>query len=179
MSKMWDFLLGFFSRRQEEPSCASRHRSVRPQKVTDYLELLHEHPGTRVTTVRLLGRRTADDNVLFAREHLETEDDEGNAREIDVYDARTCSFGHLLDQDVRATALCQTCGEVMCSTEDCTGWCCVCGSACCANHRIRCVVGGQKLTYCNRCRRRPETSAGRDAYRGWRTRPIYRRSRAR
>ena len=122
------------------------------RRVEDYVGLLDRHPGLRSTTIRILGGRATDDGTLFAREHIETEDDAGNAIQVDVFDARVCGFGHALDQNCRATAICAICGELMCSAEGCTGLCSVCGSACCARHRrIRDLGDGEVRIYCSRC----------------------------
>ena len=110
-------------------------RTPSGQSLDDYLNMLDDHPGTRVSTTRLAGRRATTDNVLFTREHIETEDDGGGLRQIDVFDTRTCSFGHFLDQNVRATAICGFCHELMCSIDGCAGSCSECGMACCARHR--------------------------------------------
>jgi len=123
-----------------------------PEGMDGYLDLLHRHPGTRTTTVRLLGGRATEDDTLFLHEHIETEDDEGNLRLVDAYDTRLCGFNHLLDQQVRPTARCHICDTLMCSMEGCTGWCSVCGSACCARHRITHTLrDGTDITYCSRC----------------------------
>lgn len=122
------------------------------RRVEDYTGILNEHPGTRLTTIRLVGRAATDDNVMFLHECIETEDAQGNARRIDVYDSRVCGFNHLLDQSVRATALCRYCGRLLCSTEGCAGRCLACGISCCSRHRRTFNIGnGDNVTYCLRC----------------------------
>lgn len=131
--------------RRERPSALRR-----PE---DYIDLLRGHPGVRVTTVRLLTGAASRDGLAFRREHIETEDDEGNVRQVDLVDSRTCDFGHWLDRDVRLTAVCGVCGALLCSSEGCTGRCCVCGIACCQRDRVTYELGdGKTVTYCARCR---------------------------
>lgn len=153
LRRLWRWLQG---RPADQPGApAASHAPGRPgrRRVEDYTNLLEGHPGARVTTVRVLGGRATDDGVLFEREHLETEDDQGNARQVDVFGARLCHAGHLLDQTVRATAVCALCGDLMCSTEGCTGWCAFCGAACCAKDRVSYTLhNGNTITYCSQCR---------------------------
>jgi len=125
------------------------------RRVEDYVRLLDGHPGLRGTTVRLLGGRATDDNVLFGREHIETEDDAGNAVQVDAFDTRTCGFGHILSESCHAAGLCGICGELLCSTErptPCTSICGSCGIVCCTRHRrTRDLGDGEVITYCSRC----------------------------
>ena len=118
----------------------------------DYVHLLDGHPGLRTSTTRLLGGRAADDNVMFDHQHIETVDDAGNAVQADVYDTRTCSFGHTLDQACRAVGICEIGGEVLCAAPSCSAACAVCGAVCCARHRkTRDLGDGRTVTYCSRC----------------------------
>lgn len=118
----------------------------------DYLDLLKKHPGTRVTTVKLLDPVSAGKGVLSRHEHVETEDDDGNLRQIDAYHATLCNFGHLLSREVQPKGICRICGRLMCSLEGCEGRCSACGVACCANHRVTHKVHETEVTYCVRCR---------------------------
>lgn len=127
----------------------------RGRQVQDYLDLLDQHPGLRNTTVRLLGGKAMDDNVIFTREHVETTDDAGNALQVEVFDARTCGFGHVLHEQCHAAGVCGVCGELLCSTErptPCASVCQSCGTVCCARHRNTYNLGDDKVvTYCSRC----------------------------
>ena len=117
----------------------------------DYLSLLEKHPGTRITTVRLLGKKTSEDNVLLVKEHIETEDEQGNARQVEVLDARTCDFGHLFDQQTHAAGICQICNRLGCSQEDCMRTCSICGDAACKQDRTdHNSDHGQIVTICIR-----------------------------
>lgn len=116
----------------------------------EYLDLLRRHPGARMTTMRILDERSVEQGVLTRHEHVETEDDEGNLRQIDAYHAGVCSTcGGLLDKEVQPKGICRTCGRVMCS--QCHARCCVCGQSCCPQHRSQFEVdGGETKTYCSR-----------------------------
>jgi hypothetical protein len=129
-------------------------RQVR--RVEDYVGLLDRHPGLRSTTIRVMGGRATDDGTLFAREHVETEDDAGNAVQVDAFDARTCSLGHMFDQTCLAVGVCELGGEVVCSHETCGGGtaavCQACGACCCPRHRKNYNLGdGRTVTYCINC----------------------------
>ena len=153
MGNLQTFLRYLFTGRSGRPSGGGAAQPQRPREMADYLRLLEEHPGTRITTVKLLGKNASKDNVLLIKEHVETEDRDGNARQIDVLNAPTCDFGHLLDQQVRPAAVCQICGRLMCSVENCTGWCAVCGKACCATHRSTYEREDERaITFCLRHR---------------------------
>ena len=122
-----------------------------PPRVTtnDYLDLLRQNPGTRITTVRLLEGSAAQDGILSVREHIETEDVDGNLRRVDVYGARTCTFNHLLDQTTKAVSTCR-CGALMCSAEGCSATCVICGQARCPRCRVtHRLAEGRTVTYCD------------------------------
>jgi len=149
------FLIRFLTRR---PGTA-QSRAYRPPRVApdDYLSILRQHPGTRVTTLRLLDANSLNEGVLSRHEHLETQDADGNLRQIDAYHAPMCSFNHLLDQDNHPTSVCRMCGRVMCSHVDdngggrCAGQCKTCGESCCTLHRVTRETGGRQAeTYCTR-----------------------------
>lgn len=131
-------------------------RNTQPElrRVEEYVDLLRRHAGMRATTLRLVGRRATEDGVLFERDHFETEDDDGNAFQADVYDTRICSFGHLLlDPQVRPLGFCQICDRCVCSSDGCAAWCCVCGAVCCSIHRATYRPHDDRtVTYCIRCR---------------------------
>jgi len=150
LRRLWQALGTLFAGRHRGAPAASE--PPERQTVADYARLLERHGGTRVTTIRFLGRQATEDDVLFTRDHFETEDDLGNAIQVDAFTAPLCSFGHVLDQQVRPTARCELGGELMCSTEGCAAWCCVCGAACCAQHRSSYQLEGDRtVTYCSRC----------------------------
>ena len=148
MAGMLGSLMQLFAR----PKPRRAPPSVQRQSLQDFLDELNASGGSRVTTIRLLGERSAHRGVLFQREHLEFEDADGNARQADVYLGHYCTTGHLLDQQVRAVSLCALCGAIMCSTPGCAATCSVCGESCCPVHRSTYDLGnGKTVTYCSRC----------------------------
>jgi hypothetical protein len=155
LRRLWSFLVQVFTHPQP-PAPAETHTPE--QGVEDYLELLNRHPGTRVTTVRTLGHRASDDGTVFVHEHIETADEQGNARQIDIFDGRTCSCGHVLDQQVRPTSVCAICSAILCSSgagspDACSKSCSMCNSPVCAADRTTFDLGkGQSITYCSRHR---------------------------
>ena len=155
MWRLWQILRRILAGRGTGAPASPGAPVRRGRQMDDYLGLLNGHPGTRLTTTRLLGGRATDDGVIFTRERIQTEDDAGNAREVEVFDARMCGFGHIIDQDVRASGVCQICGELLCTTPGCASRCYLCGAACCAQHRVSPDLGnGATVTYCSRCRGR-------------------------
>ncbi len=156
VTKLWFALRRIFATLRTQGARQAGATPLRKRTVQDYVALLDRHPGTRVTTVRLLGGRSINDNVLFAKEVVQTVDDHGNAIQAEVFDARLCSSGHVLDQNVRATGLCAVCGALTCSAEGCSGQCSGpggCGKTCCAKHRYTYeIADGKSVTYCSRCR---------------------------
>ena len=124
-----------------------------PRRPEDYLELLDRHPGARITTLRLLGNRTDDDNTIFLREQIQTLDDDGTARQVEVFVGQQCSCGRIIDQDQKAAGVCQICGSVICysAAGGCANWCSVCGISCCPRDRKTHSDGQKTVTYCLRC----------------------------
>jgi len=127
----------------------------RPSRQFDeFLAPSQHQPGLRSTTARILGGKASDDNVLFRRQRLETTDVDGNALQLDVFDARTCDFGHILSEQCTPVARCR-CGKLLCSTQGptpCCGVCSSCGSACCVLHRsTRTLEPGRQVVYCQKC----------------------------
>jgi len=112
--------------------------------------MLDANPGLRTTTLRILGPQAREQGESFLHEHVETEDEKGNARQTDIYIAYRCSSNHWLDQNVRVQGTC-FCGAILCSTPGCFAVCAACSSACCSHHRKSLVVDGQIVTYCTRC----------------------------
>ena len=155
LRRLWSFLVQVFTHPQ--PPAPANHNTPE-HGVEDYLELLNQRPGTRVTTVRTLGHRASDDGIAFVHEHSETADEQGTARQIDIYAGRMCTAGHVLDQQVRVTGLCAVCSAVLCSSEAggptaCSKSCCVCNSPVCSAHRSTFDMGKDRsVTYCSRCR---------------------------
>lgn len=132
-----------------EPSSTSDSTS-RGRQVDDYVQLLDRSGGTRITTVRLLGGRATDDNVISLREHIETEDQNGILRQVDVYVGQRCSCGRVIDQETHLAGSCRICGAILCS--GCLDCCCICGAACCPIHLKTYDLGnGKTTTFCIRC----------------------------
>jgi len=65
MPKFPYFFRNLFTGQGNKTSNPKSGTPPKPQKVDDYVNLLTQHPGTRVTTVRLLGRRATEDNLLL------------------------------------------------------------------------------------------------------------------
>jgi len=117
----------------------------------DYLDLLKKHPGTRVTTVTLLDPIIAGKGTLSRHEHIETEDDDGNLRQIDAYHAATCpSCGRILGKETQPAGVCKLCDTVLCAS--CHERCSACQLSACPRHRKTFVrPGGENVTYCLNC----------------------------
>ena len=133
-----------------EPLSASEAKPPQPDHLRDCLALLDAHPGLRTTTVRLLGPQAFEQGASFTHEHVETEDEKGNARQTDIYVSHRCSNNHWLDQTVAIKGTCW-CGAVLCSTPGCFALCQSCSAACCPRHRKTVLLDGVATTYCTRC----------------------------
>jgi len=154
---MWAFLrrlvrllLGLPARGRD-----ARNQADRRQASEDFLGVFPDGPAAGATTVRLIGG-PAEDGLSFRHEQREGIDREGAARQIDVYEARTCSCGHLIDQHNRVASTCQICQAVLCQIEGCGGGtnasCAQCGAACCPRHRHTYEIDeDETVTYCERC----------------------------
>jgi len=128
----------------------------RPSRQFDeFLAPFQHQPGLRSTTTRILGGKATDDNVLFRRQRLEVTDPDGNALQLDAFDARTCGFGHVLSESCLPAGRCLSCGELVCSTQGpvpCCGVCSSCGAVCCVrDRRTRNLGQGRQVTYCKKC----------------------------
>lgn len=116
-----------------------------------YLNVI-QGPGTRITTMRVLDRQSAQQGVLSLHERVEGQDAGGGLRQIDAYHATTCGFNHLLGRDVQPKSLCHICGSLMCSSPEGCHKQCEHGPVC-MNHRFTYTLGdGKEITYCVRCR---------------------------
>jgi hypothetical protein len=133
----------------DSPSAADARRP-QPDHLKDCLAMLDARPGLRTTTLRLLGPPAAEEGTSFTHEHIETEDEHGNARQTDLYIAYRCSNNHWIDQNVRILGTC-SCGAILCSTPGCFAVCAACSACCCSQHRKSYIDGGQVVTYCARC----------------------------
>ena len=112
--------------------------------------MLDARPGLRTTTLRLLGPPAAEEGASFVHEHVETQDEHGNARQTDLYITYRCSNNHWIDQNVRILGTC-FCGAILCSTPGCFAVCAACSACCCSQHRKSYIDDGQVVTYCARC----------------------------
>lgn len=102
--------------------------------------------GSRHTTLRVLGGKLDKNGPPFYKEHLQFEDQRDGPRIVDVVQTSTCSFGHTIDEKVRAAGVCEIGGEVLCSADGCMLRCVRCGAV------VRCAHSstyGDK-TYCLR-----------------------------
>jgi hypothetical protein len=116
----------------------------------DFLNLLRRsNPRTRKTVMRVIEGKADQDGAAFVQEQLNFIDPEMTVRSVDFISSRTCSFGHLQDQQTRLTGVCERCGAVTCSTPGCSQSCQRCGRAYCRAH-ISVYSNGE--AYCARCR---------------------------
>jgi hypothetical protein len=102
--------------------------------------------GSRHTVRRVLGGKLERDGTTFLKEHLQFEDEREGIRTLDVVQTSTCSFGHTIDEKVRAAGISEIGGEVLCSTEGCLLRCVHCGAVVC---RVHGSIYHDK-TYCQR-----------------------------
>jgi hypothetical protein len=113
-----------------------------------YGEFRREGGGSRHTILRTLGGKLDKNGSPFRKEHLQFEDEKEGPRIIDVVETSTCSFGHTIDDKVRAAGICEIGEEVLCSTEGCLLQCVFCGAVVCRSHSS--TYNGK--TYCSRHR---------------------------
>jgi len=146
---LWDWLQCLVVGPQKPPISEVVGPS-QPEQLKECLAMLDAHPGLRTTTVRLLGPSAKEQGESFLHEHIETEDEKGNARQTDLYVAYRCSNNHWLDQTVAIKGTCW-CGAVLCSTPGCFALCQSCSAACCPRHRKTVLLDGVTTTYCIRC----------------------------
>lgn len=134
------------------PFAAADPKPPQPDQLRDCLAMLDAHPGLRTTTLRLLGPQAAEQGASFLHEHVETEDEKGNARQTDIYVSHRCSNNHWLDQTVAVKGTCW-CGAVLCSTAGCFATCQNprCSAVCCPRHRKTVLLDGVATTFCTRC----------------------------
>ena len=146
---LWVLLRRLVAGPAESPSAADA-KPPHSDHLKDCLAMLDAHPGLRTTTLRLLGPQADEQGVSFAHEHVETEDEKGNARQTDLYITYRCSNNHWIDQNVRTLGTC-FCGAILCSTPGCFAVCAACSACCCSQHRKSYIDDGQVITYCSRC----------------------------
>jgi hypothetical protein len=148
---LWVLLRRLVAGPAESPSAAVAKRP-QPDHLKDCLAMLDARPGLRTTTLRLLGPQAVEEGASFVHEHVETQDEHGNARQTDLYIAYRCSNNHWIDQNVRVQGTC-FCGAILCSTPGCFAICQnqSCSAACCPRHRKTVLLDGIATTYCTRC----------------------------
>jgi len=116
----------------------------------DYLDTLARgNPRTRKTVARIIEGKADQDGAAFLQEQLSFVDPDMTVRQVDVISSRTCSFGHLQDQQTRLVAACEVCGNYTCSAEGCSFTCRRCGKAVCRRHAH---VYGEGEAFCPGCR---------------------------
>jgi len=123
-----------------------------PSSSDSYLHILDSHPGTRMTTVRILDPASADRGILSRHEKIESEDEvTGSLIQIDAYHAALCpTCGRLLDKETPPVAVCRLCQKVICA--GCHNRCCVCQCAVCPQHsRTYQTTADKAHVYCSRC----------------------------
>jgi hypothetical protein len=146
---LWVLLRRLVAGPAESPSAADTKRP-QPDHLKDCLALLDANPGLRSTTIRILGPLAAEEGISLTHEHIETEDEHGNARQTDLYIAYRCNNNHWIDQNVRILGTC-FCGAILCSTPGCFAVCAACSACCCSQHRKSYIDDGQVITFCSRC----------------------------
>jgi len=148
---LWVVLRRLVAGPTSPPVASGSPKPQQPDQLRDCLDMLDAHPGLRSTTIRLLGPHAADEGASFLHEHVETEDEKGNARQTDLYITYRCSNNHWLDQNVRILGTC-FCGAILCSTPGCfAGVCAFCSVCCCSHHRKSYIEDGQVVVCCSRC----------------------------
>ena len=107
-------------------------------------------PRTRSTVIRAVEGRVSSDGVAFIKEHMEfVEPDMVTTRTVDFVSARTCEFGHLLDEKNRLVSTSSCCGAMTCSVEGCSLNCIRCGASLCRRHAS---VYADGEVYCASCK---------------------------
>ena len=115
----------------------------------DFLDLLAKcNPRTRKTVLRVIEGKVDADGAAFVQEQLSMLEPDLTVRQVDFVSSRTCSFGHMQDQQTRLVAVCEVCGVYTCSTPGCSFTCARCGKALCRRHSR---VYGESEAYCSRC----------------------------
>jgi len=109
------------------------------------------NPRTRKTVMRVIEGKVDQDGAAFIQEQLNYIAPDMTVRSVDVISSRTCSFGHLQDQQTRLVASCEICQAYTCSAPGCSFSfsCCHCGRAVCKRHGHLYSDGE---VYCSRCR---------------------------
>jgi len=110
-------------------------------------ELRRKGGGAHQSVLRVLGCKLGEHGAAFRKEHLEFEDPKEGPRAVDIVETNTCSFGHTIDDKVRAAGVCEIGREVLCSMPGCLLQCANCGAAVCRRHA---KTYGQKI-YCLNC----------------------------
>jgi Fe2+ or Zn2+ uptake regulation protein len=110
-------------------------------------------PRTRKTVLRLVEGKASQDGVSFVKENLSFLEQDGTVRAVEIFGARTCDFGHVLDQQTRLVSVCAKCGRYTCSSSSpqCSWTCSCCGNSFCRSH-VSTYADGE--SYCARCRPR-------------------------
>lgn len=107
-------------------------------------------PRSRSTVIRAIEGKVSRDQVAFIKEHLEfIEPDLVTTRTVDFVSARTCDFGHLLDERNRLVSTASCCGALTCSVEGCSLNCVRCGRSLCRRHA---AVYPDGEVYCSACK---------------------------
>jgi len=106
-------------------------------------------PRTRSSVIRTIEGRASADQVAFIKEHIETMEPDATVRVVDYVAARTCDFGHLLDEQNRLIATTDCCGALTCSAEGCSLNCIRCGRSLCRRHA---AVFSDGEVYCPSCK---------------------------
>jgi hypothetical protein len=119
----------------------------------DFLgSLSKSNPRTRKTVMRVVEGKASQDNAAFIQEQLNFIEQDATGmtvRSVDFISSRTCDFGHLQDQHVHLTAVCEICRAHTCSTAGCSYTCARCGRALCRRHVS--FIYSSDEAYCSRC----------------------------
>lgn len=110
----------------------------------ELMELL-EQGGTRQSVIRVLGGGIQTGGVVYQKETIEVEDEQG-IRTVEWFETRRCSCGHVIDQKTPLAGVCTVCGRAVCSAEGCAHRCQRCGVLLCRSHAHLC----KNQVYCGR-----------------------------
>jgi hypothetical protein len=131
---------------------------MRERTRRDYINLMRgSRPRTRKTVTRVIEGKVDQDGATFIQEQLSFVEPDLTVRQVDFISSRTCSFGHLTDQQVRLVGKCERCESITCSTPGCSFTCSRCGKALCRRHaHVYGQVDGNSRNppeaYCSSCR---------------------------
>ena len=94
-------------------------------------KLREEHNRAQQSVYRVLGNDVVSGGVVFRKETVEMEDEDG-LRVIEWFETRTCgSCGGVIDQKNTLLGVCAVCNRTVCSAKGCSQRCQKCGVLLC------------------------------------------------